>query len=184
MRAPWNDGLPEALTVGGEGRAIRTDYRAALDCFLALTDPELDNYNRAMEVLDILFIDELPSEHWQEALEQAFWYLRGGEEEHGDKKSPQLVSWTQDFNMIASPVSKIVGTDIRGLNHLHWWSFLSAYMAIGDCLFAQVVAIRDKKARGKKLDKTDREFYRRNREIIDIKKPLTDAEEEILKEWM
>lgn len=183
MIAPWNTGLPEALTVGGEGRAIRTDYRAALDCFLALTDPELDSYNRALEVLDILYIDELPPELWTEALDMAFWYLRGGEDERGGK-SPPLVSWTQDFNMIASPISKIVGTDIRGLEHLHWWSFLAAYMAIGDCLFAQVVAIRDKKARGKTLDKTDREFYRRNKDIIDIKKPLTEAEEELLKEWM
>ena len=70
------------------------------------------------------------------------------------------------------------------MTYLHWWSFLSAYMGIGDCLFAQVVAIRDKKARGKKLDKADREFYRRNQDIIDIKKPLTEAEREILKEWM
>ena len=183
MNAPWRSGLPSALTVGGEERPIRTDYRVALDIFLALTDPELDNYNRAMETLECLYIDELPSELWEEALEQAFWYLRGGEEEHG-QSGPQLVSWAQDFNYIASPISKIVGQDIRGMDYLHWWSFLSAYMGIGDCLFAEIVRIRDKKARGKTLDKTDREFYRRNREIIEIKKSLTDAEEAVLKEWM
>lgn len=183
MNAPWNNGLPTALTVGGEEYAIRSDYRVALDIFLALTDPELDDYNRAMEALDCLYEDEIPPEHYQEALDRCFWYLRGGEDERGQKQ-PQLVSWAQDFNLIASPVSKIVGQDIRGLPYLHWWSFLSAYMAIGDCLFAQVVAIRDKKARGKSLDKADREFYRRNRDIIDIKKTMTDAEEAILKEWV
>jgi len=180
--APWNVSLPTALTVGGEDKAIRTDYRVALDCFLALTDSELDDANKVLEVLDMLYVDEIEPENWQEALNQALWYLRGGEDE-SKKKSPQLVSWSQDFNIIASPISKIVGEDIRGVN-MHWWSFLSAYMAIGDCLFAQVVAIRDKKARGKSLDKAEREFYRRNREIIDIKKPLTDAEEQFLKEWM
>lgn len=183
MTAPWNTGLPTTLTVGGEEVPIRTDYRAALDCFLALSDTELDNYNRVMELLDILYVDDIPPEYWQEAIEQAMWFLNGGEAE---KKTagPQLVSWTQDFNLIASPISKNIGQDIRGMEYLHWWTFLSAYMSIGDCLFAQVVSIRDKKARGKALDKVDREFYRRNKEIIDIKKPLTEAEEEFLKNWL
>ena len=183
MTAPWNYNLPTTLSVGGEERPIRTDYRVALDCFLALTDAELDNYNKAMEVLECLYVDEIAPKDWEEAINQAMWYLNGGEKPTG-KKSPQLVSWTQDFNMIASPISKNIGQDIRGMEHLHWWTFLSAYMAIGDCLFAQVVAIRDKKARGKPLDKTDRDFYRRNRDIIDIKNPLTEAEENLLKEWM
>ncbi len=183
MTAPWNTGLPTTLTVGGEEVPIRTDYRVALDCFLALTDTELDDYNKVMELLDCLYIDEIPPEHWQEAVEQALWFLNGGEAEK-KKNAPQLVSWTQDFTLIASPISKNIGQDIRGMEYLHWWSFLSAYMAIGDCLFAQIVAIRDKKARGKALDKTDKDFYKRNKELIDIQKPLTDEEAEFLKEWM
>lgn len=183
MNAPWNVSLPTALVVGGKERAIRSDYRVALDIFLALTDMDLDDYNRAMEAIECLYVDEIEPENLQEALTQCMWFLNGGEPERG-KKGPQLVSWSQDFNLIAAPVSKVVGQDIRGMTYLHWWSFLSAYMGIGDCLFAQVVSIRDKKARGKKLDKADREFYRRNQDIIDIKKPLTEAEQEILKEWM
>lgn len=183
MNAPWNNGLPTALEIGGKEWSIRSDYRAALDIFLALSDPELDNYNRAMEALEILYVDEIPPENWKEALEKCMWFLNGGEEDNG-KKSAQLVSWPQDFNLIASPISHIVGKDIRGMEYLHWWSFISAYMSIGDCLFAQVVSIRDKKARGKSLDKQERDFYRRNRELVDIKKPLTEAEEDILREWM
>jgi hypothetical protein len=183
MTAPWNYSLPTTLEVGGGEKAIRTDYRVALDCFLALTDAELDSFNRAMELLEILYVDEIAPADWQEAVNKALWFLNGGEELK-EKKEPQLVSWTQDFAMIASPISKNIGQDIRGMEHLHWWSFLSAYMAIGDCLFAQVVSIRSKLAHGKKLDKQDREFLRRNRDIIIIQKPLTDSEQEILKEWV
>lgn len=182
MTAPWNVKLPTTLTVGGEERAIRSDYRAALDIFLALTDAELDNFNRAMEMLEILYVDDIAPEDWQEAIEQGMWFLNGGEPER-DTKNPKLVDWSQDFNMIAAPISKVVGRDVRGMEYYHWWSFLSAYTEIGDCLFARVVAIRDKKARGKPLDKQEREFYRRNREIIDIKKPLTEAEKELLGAW-
>lgn len=183
MSAPWSNGLPDALMVGGEERPIRTDYRVALDIFLALTDPELDNYNRMMETLEILYIDDIPPDLYEDAIKQAFWYLRGGEEER-NQSGPQLVSWEQDFNLIASPISKVIGRDIRGMGHLHWWTFLSAYMGIGDCLFAEIVRIRDKKARGKSLDKIDREFYRRNRDLIEIKKTLTSEEEALLREWM
>ena len=183
MTAPWNVSLPMALTVGGEERVIRSDYRAVLDIFLALTDPELDEYNRTMEMLDILYVDEIPEEYWQEAVKQGMWFLNGGEPEK-ETKQPKLVDWAQDFNMIAAPISKIIGQDIRGMKYLHWWTFLSAYMGIGDCLFAQVVAIRDKKARGKKLEKHEREFYHRNREIIDIKTVLTDEEEALFNDWI
>lgn len=183
MTAPWNFGLPTTLTVGGEEVSIRTDYRVALDCFLALTDTELDDYNKVMELLECLYVDDIPPEYWQEAVEQAMWFLNGGEAER-KKNAPQLVSWTQDFNLIASPISKNIGQDIRGMEYLHWWTFLSAYMSIGDCLFAQIVAIRDKKARGKALDKTDKDFYKRNRDLIDIQKPLTGEEEQFLKDWV
>ena len=184
MIAPWNVSLPEALTVGGEERPIRTDYRVALDCFLALTDSELDDYNKLLEVLDCLYVDEPEPHNWLEAINQAIWYLNGGknEDEHS-RPEPRLVSWEQDFTLIAAPISAQIGKDVRSIN-MHWWTFIQCYQSIGDCLFAQVVRIRDMKARGKKMEKADREFYRRNRDIIDIKTPLTKAEEDFLKEWV
>lgn len=66
---------------------------------------------------------------------------------------------------------------------IHWWTILSAYSEIGDCLFAQIVRIRDKKAKGKSLDKSDREFYRKNRDIIDIKHTYSEAENKLVSFW-
>lgn len=37
--------------------------------------------------------------------------------------------------------------------------------------------------KGKLKDKTDREFYRRNRDAIDIKRRYSETEEEIIKGW-
>lgn len=183
MSAPWNISLPTALEVGGKEYAIRSDYRVALDILLALTDIELSDTDKALEAIDCLYVDDIPPDDLQEALEKCYWFIRGGEDAR-EQNQPKLVSWEQDFNLIAPPISKVIGQDIRGMKYLHWWTFLAAYMGIGDCLFAQVVGIRDKKARGKALDKMDREFYRRNRDIIDIKTQTTEAEEEILKSWI
>ena len=53
----------------------------------------------------------------------------------------------------------------------------------GDCTFAQIVHIRDKLARGKPLDKSERVWYRQNRRLVDFKTTYTDAEEQLLKDW-
>ena len=44
------------------------------------------------------------------------------------------------------------------------------------------MSIRAKKAKGKKLDKYEREFYITHRELIDLKPKLTAEEEQELKE--
>lgn len=177
--------LPKSVYVNGAEYEIRSDFRAALDICAALSDPELDDRERAYVVLNIFYpeFDKIPQDDYKDAIEQCFWFIRCGEPERG-KKQPKLVSWDQDFSMICPPVNRILGSDVRGMEYLHWWTFVSAYMEIGDCFFAQVVGIRSKMARGKKLDKQDREFYRKNRDVIDIKTTYTATEQEILKDWM
>ena len=67
---------------------------------------------------------------------------------------------------------------------LHWWTFLSAYMEIGgDCLFSQIVSIRDKQARKKKLEKHERDWLRRNGDLVRLKSQYTKEDEDLIKEW-
>lgn len=60
---------------------------------------------------------------------------------------------------------------------MHWWTFLGLFNEIGEGLFSQVVNIRIKKAKGKKLEKHELEFYREHKDLIDIKCKLTPAEQ-------
>lgn len=57
---------------------------------------------------------------------------------------------------------------------------ISAYFEIGECAFATVVSIRNKKARGKKLEKWEQEYYRENRNTVDIKPKLSEDEKSAL----
>ena len=101
------------------------------------------------------------------------------------------MDWSQDFQLIVAPINRVLGYEIRSKEYdsntntggVHWWTFLSAYQEIGDCLFAQVVRIREKKAKGKALDKSDRDFYRKNRDLVDIKVHYTEIEDELVKQW-
>lgn len=184
MSYPWRYNLPVSLEVGGEEYAIRSDYRAVLDICAALSDPELTNEDKATVSLDILYerFEDIPISDYQEALERAFWFINGGAEEQKNQ-SPKLVDWEQDFHIIVAPINRVTGKDIRGVEYMHWWSFLSAYNEIGDCTFAHIVRVRDHLARGKKLDKQDREWYMKNRDLVDFKNKYTDAEQEVFKAW-
>lgn len=176
--------LPKSLEVCGVSYAIRSDFRAVLDICIALSDVNLTAEDKAIVLLDILYLDyaEMPPAHYQEAIEQGLWFIECGDGGQ-NKKAPVLMNWEQDFKYIVSPINHVVGEEVRAIEYMHWWTFISAYYEIGDCFFAQIVRIRDKKAKGKNLDKEDREFYRKNREIVDLKVLLSDAENEILNQW-
>ena len=60
-------------------------------------------------------------------------------------------------------------------------------MEIGECLFSQVVNIRQKKATNKKLEKWEKEFYNANKEIIDLKKRVSEEQQkemDALEKWL
>lgn len=187
-----NYDLPKSLNICGTEYTIRYDYRCILEICSAMQEPELDNQDKAIVAMAIFYPDfeNMPPEHYQEAIKQCFWFINGGEDDLGQKCN-KLVSWEQDIKYIISPVNRVLGQEIRAIPYdeeantggLHWWTFLSAYMEIGDCVFAQIVRIRNLKAKGKKLDKVDQEWYRQNRNLVDFKQTYTEAENEILKEW-
>lgn len=177
--------LPKSLTVCGVTYGIRSDFRAVLDICAALSDVDLNEQEKAFVCLDIMYpsFEEMPQEHYQEAIKQCFWFINCGAEDEPVHKAPKLVDWEQDFQYIVAPINRVLGTEIRAAEYLHWWSFISAYYEIGDCCFAQIVRIREKKAKGKKLDKQDQEWYKQNRKLVDFKQNYTEYEKAILKEW-
>lgn len=181
---PWKNFLPKSLMVGGKEYEIRSDYRAVLDICAALSDPDLDGYDRADALLKILYIDheEITPGLYDDAINQGLWFINGGDDGN-NKPSPRLVDWEQDFKYIVAPINRVCGHEIRDIEYMHWWTFLSAYMEIGDCTFAQIVKIRSQLAKGKTLDKSDRAWYREHKEIVDFKNRYTEKDEEMMRQW-
>lgn len=178
--------LPSSLEVCGKNYEIRTDYRAVLDVFKALSNPNMSEPQKAEAILTKIYanVSKLPYAGIGEAITKALWFINGGKESDGSgKKSPRLLDWEQDFDLIIAPINKSLGFDVRAVDNLHWWTFLSEFQEMGDCLFAQVVAIRSKLARHKPLSKAERDWYRHNRKIVDIRTEYTDAEKELISAW-
>lgn len=175
--------LPTELNICGATYAIRHDYRAILDICIALSDRELTDEEKTIAALTIFYpdLDDMPWDHYPEALQKCYDFIERGEK-HSDS-GPKLMDWEHDFQYIVAPINKAIGTEVRALPYLHWWTFLSAYMEIGDCTFAQIVSIRDKKARHKQLEKWEKDWYKRNRDIVDIDTRYTEAEQNLLSSW-
>ncbi len=186
-----NYGLPKKLEIGGHEYDIRYDFRPVLDICEAIGDPELNKQEKAEIAMRILYVkpDDIPMADREEALKECFWFINGGRNNSKDG-APTLVFWKKDIQHIIAPVNRVLGQEIRAIPYdeerntggLHWWTFLSGYMEIGDCLFAQIVRIRNLKAQGKPLDKFDQEWYRNNHELVDEEQTYTLEEEDFLRQ--
>ena len=177
-------GLPTSLPVNGKDYKIRSDYRAVLDVLSALNDPDLDDTGKAQVLLQIFYEEweTIPQRDYQEAIDGFFEFLRCGEEEP-KKKAPKLMDWEQDFKYIIAPVNKIAGKELRSVEYCHWWTFMSYYQEIGESTFSTIVGIRSKLAKGKKLDKSEQEWYRENKDMVDFKNKYSEQDLETLKLW-
>lgn len=170
---------------------IRYDFRVILEMIVMLNDADLTDDEKAACVMDMFFYDEAPM--CREAIEACFSFIDGGSDRAAPaKKRPRLLDWEQDFEYIIAPVNRVLGYESRAVDYdietntggLHWWTFLGAYMEIGgDCLFSQIVSIRDKQARGEKLDKSERKWLRRNSDIVQLRQRFTASESDIIDEW-
>ena len=190
MASAWE--FPTSLNIGGVDYEIRTDYRAVLDLLTALNDPELEDedknvtaYMQSQVILQIMFpnCDEIPAEHIQEALDKVAEFIDMGISD--ESKKPKTMDWEQDATIIISAVNKVLNTEIRAVQYMHWWTFLGAYMEIGESLFSNVLHIRQKMAKKKKLEKWEQEFYKENKSLIDFKNTdqRSDEEKEALREY-
>lgn len=177
--------FPTSLNVGGVDYEIRTDYRVVLDLFTALSDPDLTDENEQMTaymqsrvMMEIMFpdYDSIPMEHLEEALRKVSEFIDMGISD--DRKKPKTMDWEQDAPIIIPAINKVLNREIRAESYMHWWTFLGAYMEIGESLFSNVVHIRQKKAKGKKLEKYEQEFYNENKSLIDFNKVEKRSKEE------
>ena len=176
--------LPLSVNIDGIEYKIRDkcDYRVVLDCISALKDNELTESERIQCALFIFYenVDEIKD--IEKACREMLKIINHGTDSDDSEDKPPLMNWEHDFKIIAPPVNRILNYDIRTPDkYTHWYTFLGAYMEIGECLFSNVVSIRAKRAKGIPLDKTDRTFAEENKKLIEIPIKLTAEEEAWLK---
>ncbi|MBO5179272.1 MAG: hypothetical protein J6B87_02875 [Clostridia bacterium] len=173
--------LPISLTVGKQEIPIRSNMRTALLIFDAINNDALNEAGKIKVMLECLYKTEInynDAEHLKEAIQKAKWFLDGGTT-HKDT-SKKVIDWQQDEQLIFSAINKVAGYETRTKEDMHWWTFLGYFTEIGESLLSTIISIRQKKNTGKKLEKNEEEFYKKNKEIIDLKHKYTLDEQRII----
>lgn len=180
--------LPTSLTIGEVAYPIRYNWRAVLDVLAACSDPELDEHGKAYCLLQIFYPtwEEIPTERLSEACEKACEFIDCGQKDDG-KPKPKMIDWEQDAAIIIPEINKVAGKEVRLDPDIHWWTFFGWFMGIGEGTLASVIHIRQKKAKRKKLEKWEQEFYNANKALIDMKVLETEEikkEKDSLSKWL
>ena len=166
--------LPEKVCLEGKIYDIHADFRDILELFSYLEDPDLPESVRWRIALGLFYEQPVPPEHRQAAMEYLVGFLTCG---HPDTPGPKLLCWQQDAQAIISGVNRAAGQELRAIPFVHWWTFLGWFHAIGEGPLSTLVSIRDKLRRGKPLEGWEKDFYRENRQRIDLPKHYSREEQ-------
>ena len=177
-----------SLTVRGKQYPIRTDYRDILKILLAFDDDELDPKEKAYVLLAQVFPDlrSIPAEDYAEAYTEALAFVSCESVEKlqkQKKRSPRMVDWEKDEMMLFPAINRAAGFEVRAVEYMHWWTFMGYFQCIDrEDTYGFILSIRQKKAKHKKLEKYEQEFFNANREICDLNfRTRQETEDELLK---
>lgn len=177
--------LPESIAVGGIEYPINADFRDILLIISHLENPDDPEWLRWQIAVALFYRGEIPDKDAPEAMQALADFI--AYEKSKDRPGPKLIDWEQDASAIISGVNRVSGCEVRSVPFLHWWTFLGYFHEIGEGQLQTIVSIRDKKKRGKKLEKWEQEYYRDNKSKIDLRTRYT-AEEleqiESMKKWL
>ena len=173
--------LPTSLRVNGRDYAIDTDFRNVLQILIALADDKLKDREKAYICMRRLYehMEDIPRDDAQAAYDAAADFITAGMT--GDSRAPNVVNWSKDEPLIFPEINKVAGCEVRALPYLHWWTFLGYFQAVDrDGIWGTVLTIRQKRAKGKKLEKYEKEFYKSNKALISMKKEKLKSGKDLL----
>ena len=81
-------GLPKSVEINGKEFAIRYDYRVILDIFEAMNDPDSSEEDRALDVLQIFYIDFDELTDYDAAMKEVFRFINGGGATGAERSPP------------------------------------------------------------------------------------------------
>lgn len=186
--------LPTTLNIGGIDYKIRGDgdYRIVLDTFSVLEDINLNKTERVTLALCIFFdgiesVEDLNCfDDLTDAAHKMFEFFNAGKEEKKVSSNFKLLDWDADATMVCAAVNNVAKTEIREVPYMHWWTFMSYYMSIGESTLSTVLSIREKMMKGKKMEKWERDFRMENPQYFSWRsKSAEDVEYEtwLMSQW-
>jgi hypothetical protein len=162
--------LPTSIKINGKNYDINTDFRDILCIIAAFNDDELDDKEKIYICLKRLYkdFDAMPPDDYTEAYTAALSFIEC-EQPHEHKASPRVVNWEKDEQLLFPAINKVAGCEVRLLQYLHWFTFMGFFQGIDrEDTYGYILMLRQKKARGKKFEKHEQEFWNNNKQACSL----------------
>ena len=171
-------GYPEYVDVEGELYKINTDFRYAIMCDQIARDETIDDYERGLAVLYVLYGDKginASNEHKIQLLEKAKRYLSCDKEIEITNEEPDM-DYVQDMDYIEASFMSDFHIDLSK-EEMHWWKFNKLINGLsnsdmGNCCILNRIRnlrnydlkdVKDPKQRAKILKEKERIALKKNR---------------------
>lgn len=157
---------PEYVKIGDKKYRINTDFRIALECNKIAQDNSINDIERAMAIIYLLFGEEglNDTENHSELIRLATKYLCLGKEPEKSNEEPDM-DFEQDMDYIETSFMSDYGIDLSNTK-MHWWKFYNlinglSNSELGNCCVLNRVrnlrrfdpsTIKDAKERKKIID--------------------------------
>ena len=180
--------FPICVTINDVDYPIRNkcDYRVVLDVINILNSKELSPREQISMAFFVFYGEDFCCPDYEIASKEMFKIINMEDSERieeieKESSKPPIMDWKHDFPSIAPPISRVLGYSVRDPErYTHWYDFVGAYMEIGECSFSTIINIRQKLQNGKKLEKWEEDFYRDNRQKVDLPYVFTEADQKWL----
>jgi hypothetical protein len=122
---------PTAIEVDGKAYAINPGYKHALACYVCINDREIDDTERTLGVLGLLYKEQ--PRNTKLALAQAVKYLQLGREHRPrEEDAARDLDFTKDMHYIRSSFRSDYGIDLNTREDMHWWEFYELLQGLTD----------------------------------------------------
>lgn len=175
---------PKYILIDGKKIEINTDFRVALQCQDIAIDETINDVERAMAIIFLLFGEAALNDekHYSEYLEQAFKFLGCGmKHEESNSNEEPIFDFRQDWGYIKASFMSDYQIDLD-TEKIHWWTFNDYLKGLTKhSKLMEVMRIRSEPLSGKKGK--EREEWIRAKESVALEHKKTQREKELDKRW-
>ena len=175
---------PEYAKIGDKLYKINTDFRNAIECNRIAEDGEINDIERALAIIYVLFGDEGLNaiNDYEELLKKAKLYLSCGEVNKKNTKEEPDMDFVEDFSYIKTSFRSDYGINLDK-EKMHWWEFYDLVNGLSNsefgncCVLNRIRNLRNYDTKDIKDEKTRRKIIEAKKQVA-LKKNRKKATKE------
>ena len=173
---------PEYVVVDNQKVKINTDFRVALKCQSIATDDSINDIEKTLTIIYLLFGEEGLNGNIEEYANKAVKFLSCGREFVNQPEEEPYFDYEQDWGYIKASFMSDYGIDLDNAK-MHLWTFYDLLNGLTkESKLSQVMSIRLEPLEGKKGK--EREALIEAKKSVELKHKKTAQEEELDRKWV